>query len=264
MSKIHPTAVVSPGARLGENVKVGPYAVISDKVEIGSGTVISSHAAIQPCVRVGKNCTIGEHAVLGGLPQDTRFQGEESFLEISDEVVVREFATLHRATGKDQITRIGKGSCVMAYAHVSHNCSLGEGVTLANAVQLAGHVEVGSGSFLGGSTGVHQFVRIGRLAMVGAHSYLTQDLPPFLLGTGHPFRVVGPNRVGLERARFSSGDRMLITRMYRLVYRDIRPIAQALADLTAQELAAPEVAEFLRFIKESSRGIRLKGSEKTP
>lgn len=241
-----------------ECVCVGPYAVIEEDVVIGTGTCICSHAIIRPHVRIGKNCTIAEHVVLGGLPQDARFAGERSFLEISDEVTVREFATLHRATGEGEATLVGKGSYIMAYAHVSHNCKLGERVTMANGVQLAGHVEVGERAFLGGSSGVHQFVRIGRLAMLGAHSYLTQDLPPFLLGSGHPFRVAGVNRKGVERAGFPPELRRLIARLYRMIYRDPRPRDKALLELSAEERSIPEVAEFLNFIDSSRRGIRLK------
>lgn len=258
MPDIHPTAVVSSQAELGEGVSVGPYAVIEEDVIIGAETRICSHAVIKPCVRIGKNCTIAEHAVLGGLPQDTRFAGERSFLEISDEVTIREFATLHRATGEGETTKVGNGSYVMAYAHVSHNCKLGGQVTLANGVQLAGHVEVGKDSFIGGSSGVHQFVRIGRLAMLGAHSYLTQDLPPFLLGSGHPFRIVGINRKGLERAGFPLERRTFITKLYRMIYQDPRPRDKALLELSAEERSIPEVAEFLNFITSSRRGIRLK------
>ncbi|TET22713.1 MAG: acyl-ACP--UDP-N-acetylglucosamine O-acyltransferase [Candidatus Stahlbacteria bacterium] len=258
MNKIHPTAVLSAGARLHEGVSVGPYAVIEEDVIIGAETRILSHAVIKPHVRIGKNCMIAEHVVLGGLPQDTRFAGERSFLVLADNVTIREFATLHRATGEGEATKVGKGSYIMAYAHVSHNCKLGGQVTLANGVQLAGHVEVGEQAFLGGSSGVHQFVRIGRLAMLGAHSYLTQDLPPFLLGSGHPFHVAGVNRVGLERAGFPLERRTLITKLYRMIYQDPRPRDKALAELLPKERLIPEVAEFLNFIDSSRRGIRLK------
>lgn len=258
MSEIHPSAVVDPDARLGEGVRVGAYAVIESGVNVGRRAVIGSHSVVKSGTIIGSECSIGEHAVLGGEPQDSRFKGEESYLDIGDGVTIREFATLHRATGEGERTQVGRGSYIMAYVHVSHNCKLGERVTLANGVQLAGHVEVGAGSFLGGLAGVHQFVRIGRLAMVGAHSYLTQDLPPFLLGSGHPFRVRGVNRVGLERAMMSANMRSIISRLFRLIYLDSRPRAQALRDLEPQDAVIPEVAEFLDFIKESKRGIRLK------
>jgi len=246
---------------LETGVSVGAYAVIEEGVRIGERSVIAAHTIIKRGTRIGKDCTIAEHVVIGGLPQDVRFAGEGSFVELEDGVTVREFATIHRATGEGQSTVVGTGSYIMAYVHVSHNCRLGEGVTLANAVQLAGHVQVGAQAFLGGSSGVHQFVRIGRLAMVGAHSYLSQDLPPFLLGAGHPFQVRGVNRVGLERAGMSPEKRGLIAKLYRLVYRDPRRRDTALAELSEAERTIPEVVEFMEFIASSRRGVRLKVGE---
>ncbi len=255
---IHPTAIVSSEARIADGCSIGPYAVIEDGAVIGPGSEIASHSVIKKGVIIDKRCSVGEYAVLGGLPQDTRFEGEESFVEIGEGVTIREFATVHRATGRGERTVIGSNSLIMAYAHVSHNCILEENVTVVNAVHLAGHVTIGRAAFIGGSTGVHQFVRIGSLAMVGAHSYLTQDLPPYLLGSGNPFRVRGINRVGLERAGIPQDRRTLLRRVYRLLYRDPRPRVEAFADLSPEENLVPEVSEFIKFISESGRGIRLK------
>jgi len=261
MPHIHPTAVVSPDADLSSGVVVGPYVIIEENVKIGEDTVILAHSVIKSLVKIGANCTIGEHAVLGGAPQDSGFAGEESYLNIADNVTIREFASLHRATGEGESTIVSKNSYVMAYVHISHNCKLGENVTVANATQLGGYVEVGAQAFIGGATGVHQFVRIGKLAMVGAHSYLTQDIPPFLLGSGHPFRVSGINRVGLERAGILPDRRRLISRLFHLLYRDPRPFTQAIADLSQTERSQPEVAQFLEFINSSKRGVRLKSDK---
>lgn len=258
MPDIHPTAIVSTRADLGRNVKVGPFVVISEKVTIGEGSEVGAHSVIKPGVSIGRNCTVAEQVVLGGLPQDTRFKGETSYLQIADEVTIREFATVHRATGEGEVTSLGKGTYIMAYVHVSHNCILGEDVTVANGVQLAGHVEVGDEAFLGGSTGVHQFVRVGRLCMVGAHSYLTQDLPPFLVGSGHPFRVLGPNTVGLKRAGLPNQSRSIIKKLYRLLYRDRRPWSEASGDLSDDDRLRPEVQEFFEFLAVSKRGVRKK------
>jgi len=258
MPEIDPSAKVSSKAELDVDVTIGPYAIVEDNVVIGRGTFISAHSVIKDYVSIGANCHIAEHAVLGGLPQDTRYKGEKSFLKLGEQVTVNEFATLHRATGEGECTQVGKGSCIMAYSHVSHNCRLGKNVTLANGVQLAGHVEVEDDAFLGGSTGVHQFVKVGRLAMVGAHSYLTQDLPPFMKGSGHPFYVVGPNQVGLKRAGLSRKKLTLIKRLFKLVYKDTRPLDTALQDLNRDELNEPEVTEFLEFKAQTIRGLRLK------
>jgi UDP-N-acetylglucosamine acyltransferase len=259
---VHPTAVVSPRATVTDGCSIGPYAIVEEDAVIGPESEIASHAVIKKGVITAGRCFVGEYAVLGGLPQDTRFGGEDSFVEIGEGVVIREFATVHRATGAGARTVIGPDSLIMAYAHVSHNCVLGENVTVVNAVHLAGHVRVDRGAFVGGSTGVHQFVRIGTLAMVGAHSYLTQDLPPYLLGSGNPFRVRGINRVGLERANMSGDTQKRLRKLYRLVYRDPRPRNEAFRDLSSEENAIPEVAEFLKFINESGRGIRLKTGRK--
>lgn len=261
MADIHPTAVVDRKAEIAADVKIGPYVIIEQGIRVGSGTSILAHSVLKQGVQIGSSCTIGEYAILGGLPQDSRFKGEESYIRIGENVRIREFVTIHRATGEGEATVIGDSSFIMAYVHVSHNCRLGENVTVANAVQLAGHVEVGAQAFIGGSAGIHQFVRIGRLAMVGAHSYLTQDLPPFLLGAGHPFYVTGVNTVGLERAGFSALECSLAKKLYRLTYRDSRPRSQAYAELSREERENPQVQEFHNFISNSSRGIRLKSTQ---
>lgn len=258
MSIVHPTAVVASKAEIAEDVEIGPYALVQEGASIGEGTVISSHAVLKPLVSIGRNCIIGEHAVLGGLPQDSGFKGEESYLKIGDETRIGEFATLHRATGRHEVTSVGRGCLIMAYCHVSHNCLLDDGVTLANGVQLAGYARIGDGAFLGGLAGIHQFVRVGRLGMVGAHSYLTQDLPPFLLGSGNPFRVAGLNRVGLKRAGLTEPARNAISRLYKLIYIKHIPPGRALSCLPQSEQIIPEIAEFCKFLKTSRRGIRLK------
>jgi len=258
LSNIHPTAVVSPQSQIANNVEIGSYAVVEANVVIGEGTKLMPHCIIKSQVNIGKNCFIGEYAVLGGEPQDSNFQGEQSGVSIGNNVTLREFATVHRATGEGEVTIIGNSAYIMAYVHISHNCRIGNKVTVANATQLAGHVHVDEAAFIGGLSGVHQFVRIGKLAMLGAHSYLSQDLPPYLLGSGHPFLVAGINKVGLKRAGFSPIEQALIDKIYRLAYRDNRCIADALASLSPDEAASPLTLEFTSFINKSARGIRKK------
>jgi UDP-N-acetylglucosamine acyltransferase len=199
VSSIHPTAWVDPEAHLAEGVRVGPYAYIEAPVELGEGVVIGPHAVILRYVRLGPGVQVGAHAVLGGEPQDLSFQDQETWLEVGPGTVIREGVTLHRATRAERPTRIGARCYLMAYAHVAHDCQLGDGVILTNNVMLAGHVEVGSGAVLGGGAAVHQFVRIGAGAMLGGMSGANQDILPYSLAHGVPARHYRLNTVGLRR-----------------------------------------------------------------
>lgn len=206
MSDIHDTAVVDPGARLGAGVRIGPYAVIGDDVEIGSGTTIGPHAVIHPHVRLGSDNAVHAHAVLGDLPQDVAFGGEPTRLEIGDRNRIRENVTVHRASQPDRVTRIGCDCFLMAGAHVAHDCRVGDRVILTNNVLLAGVVEVGDGANLGGAAVVHQFCRIGALAMVGGFAGVGQDVLPYAMVHGIPACHFRLNTIGLRRAGVK-GDR---------------------------------------------------------
>lgn len=254
MIEIHATAVVHPSAKLGEGVQVGPYAVIGAHTQIGDGTSIGSHAVIESFTSIGRDCQIFPHAVVGGVPQDLKYAGEESLTLIGDRNVIREFATINRATGEGEVTRIGDDNLIMAYVHVAHNCIVGSGIVLANNVTLAGHVEVEDFVTIGGLVGIHQFCRIGSMAMVGAMSRITQDVPPYMTAEGNPPKVFGPNTIGLRRRGVSAESRTAIKRAYRLLYRSGLNATQAVAEMEAMA-EVPEVKHLMDFVRTNTRGL---------
>jgi UDP-N-acetylglucosamine acyltransferase len=202
--EIHSTAVIGARARLGGGVRVGPYAVIEDDTEIGDDCEIGAHAVIKKFTRLGKNNRIFEHVVLGGEPQDVKFEEEKTFLQIGDDNLIREFCTLHRASGEGEATRIGSRNFFMVGVHIAHNCEVGDENIFANGAALAGHIVVEDHVFLSNNVGAHQFVRMGRYAIVGGKSKIVQDVLPFFTTDGNPARVRGLNSVGLRRANFSA------------------------------------------------------------
>ncbi|MCX5800684.1 MAG: acyl-ACP--UDP-N-acetylglucosamine O-acyltransferase [Candidatus Eisenbacteria bacterium] len=255
MPQVHPTALVDSRARLAEDVVVGPHCIISDEVVIGSGTVLGSNVVIEGFTRVGRNCRILHFAVLGGPPQDLKYKGARSLVEIGDSCTIREFVTINRATGEGEKTVVGNNNLLMAYVHLAHNCVIGDNVVLANAVNLAGHVRIDDYAAIGGMTPIHQFVRIGRHAFVGGGSRVPKDVPPFIRAAGNPLRVVGLNSVGLQRREFPADVRLELKRLYRLFYRSNLNVSQAIAKSKAELRDIPEVREFLNFVEQSERGI---------
>ncbi len=252
---IHATAVVEPGAQLGVGVEVGPYAVIGSHVVIGDRTTVGPHAVIDGWTAIGDDCQIHASVVLGTEPQDLKFAGGQSFVEIGNNNIIREFVTINRATGEDELTVVGDHNLIMAYVHIAHNCVIGSHVILANAVNLAGHVEIDDFAIVGGVTCVHQFVRIGSHAFVGGGSRVPQDVPPYIRCAGNPMRVGGLNSVGLKRRDFSPAVLSGLKRAYRLVYRADLNVSQALARIRADGQLPAEVGAFVEFIAGSERGI---------
>lgn len=252
---IHPTAVVSPGARIGAGVRIGAFAVVEDGVEIGDGCRIGPHVSILRYTKLGANCCVHDGAVLGDLPQDLAFKDAVSFVEIGPGTVIREHVTVHRGTKENTVTRTGADCFLMANSHLAHNVQLGSRVILANGVLLAGYVEVGDGAFLSGNLAVHQFVRIGRLAMGGGGGTLTKDVPPFCMtATGAYNRLVGLNSVGLRRAGMPSEDRLGLRRAFRSLFRQgVSP--RAVAGVLVREHQDGPVREIADFILSSKRGI---------
>ncbi|HEV2914310.1 MAG TPA: acyl-ACP--UDP-N-acetylglucosamine O-acyltransferase [Pyrinomonadaceae bacterium] len=214
---IHPTAIVSPRAELGQGVRVGPYAVIEEEVSIGDGCELAAHAIVKRFTTMGRCNRVSEHAVLGGLPQDVKFRDEESRLIIGDDNLIREFVTLHRASGEGQETRLGSRNFLMIGVHVAHNCRIGDDNIFANGAALAGHITVEDHVFLSNNVGGHQFVRFGRYAMVGGKSKIVQDVLPFFVTDGNPPRVRGLNAVGLRRGGFMGEDRRQLRRAYSIL-----------------------------------------------
>lgn len=253
---IHPTALVDPAAELGPGVTVGPYSIVEAGAVIGAGCAIASHVRIEGAVRLGPENRIHQGAVLGSPPQDLKFRGEESWLEIGAGNVIREYATLNRGTGQGETTRVGDGCLLMAYTHVAHNCRLGSHVILGNSVNLAGHVTVEDHAIISGVTPVHQFVRIGAHSYIGGGSRVPQDMPPYLLGAGNPVVVVtGINAVGLQRRGFARDTLRALRQAYRLLYREGLNTSQALARIESELAGDPHVARLAEFVRTSERGI---------
>jgi UDP-N-acetylglucosamine acyltransferase len=255
MPQIHPTAIVDPGAKLAADVVIGPYCVISGDVELGAGTVLGSGAVVEGATRIGKNCRIAHHAVVGSLPQDLKYRGARSLVEIGDCNTIREFVTINRATDEGDRTVVGNNNLLMAYVHLAHNCAIGNNVILANAVNLAGHVTIEDFASVGGLTPVHQFVRIGKYSFIGGGSRVPKDVPPFVRAAGNPLRVVGLNSIGLMRRGFSPEVRLQLKRLYRLFFRSQLNTSQALARIEAELPATREIREFVEFVRKSERGV---------
>ena len=252
---IHETAVIHPGARIGKDVEIGPYAVIGENVIIGDGTKIAAHVVVDGWTSIGKNCVIYPSASIGADPQDLKFRGEKSYVFIGDNTKIREFATVNRATGEGEETRIGSDCLLMAYTHVAHNCIVGNHVIMSNAATLAGHVVVEDRAVVGGLAGDHQCVKIGRNAMIGGASKVVQDIPPYVIADGHPARVSGLNSVGMARASLTDVAKRNLKKAYRILYRSGLTLAQAIAVMEQELESCEEVEHFMRFLRNAERGI---------
>jgi UDP-N-acetylglucosamine acyltransferase len=251
--KIHPTAIIGDGAQLGDGVSLGPYAVVESDTIIGDRTEIRAHACVKRFTTLGQDNVIHEGAVIGGEPQDLGFSPGESVVRIGDRCSLREGVTVHRGTQAGSATVIGSDCYLMAYAHVAHNCRLGDRVILANNVALAGYVEIDDGVFISGGVVVHQFCRLGRLAMIGGNSKIVQDCLPFVTTDGVPARARGLNLVGLRRAGFKASEVRTLKEAYRLLLRSGLPLEEALLRLAG--LGDTRVDELVEFARRSRRGF---------
>jgi UDP-N-acetylglucosamine acyltransferase len=232
---------------------IHPTAIIENDVEIGPDCEIAAYAVIKRYTRIGARNRIFEHAVIGGEPQDVKFKGETSYLEIGDDNIIREYCTLHRANGEGQTTSIGSRNFFMVGVHVAHNCEIGDDNIFANEVALAGHIRVEDHVFLSNNVGAHQFVRMGRYAMIGGKSKIVQDVLPFFITDGNPSRLRGVNSVGLRRGGFSEEERRELKDAYKLLFRSTVPIQDALREL--EQVDDENVAHLVRFIRGSKRGF---------
>ena len=257
-TRIHPTAVIHPNAQLHPTVEVGPYAVIGDQVKIGAATTIGSHVVIEGPTEIGQNNRIFPSAVIGLEPQDLKYQGAPSRVKIGDGNTIREFVTINRATHADEVTEIGNHNLLMAYVHVAHNCVIEDQVIIANAVALAGHVHIESRAVIGGVLGIHQFVRIGRNAMLGGMSRIDRDAPPFMAIEGNPSRVRSLNLVGLKRAGLTTEDVGYLKKAFRLLYHSDLTFKDSLEQL--ESLSGNEYAQYLyQFLQRSTTGEKRRG-----
>ncbi len=252
---IQPLAYVHPSAKIADNVVIDPFVTIHKNVEIEDGTWIGSGVTIFEGARIGKNVRIFPGAVISAIPQDLKFEGEDSLTIIGDNTTIREGVTLNRGTKDRGKTEIGNNVLIMAYSHVAHDCSIGDNVILANATQVAGHVNVGEYAILGGATLVHQFVHIGRHAMISGGSLVRKDVPPYTKAAREPLSYEGVNSIGLRRRNFSSEKIAEIQEIYRTLFVRGMNNAKAISHIEANMPATPERDEILLFIKESDRGI---------
>jgi UDP-N-acetylglucosamine acyltransferase len=253
---VHPTAVVSPGAKLHPTVEVGPYAVIGGQVTLGAGTTVGPHAVIEGRTRLGERNKVFQFASVGAQPQDLKYAGEDSALEIGDENLIREFTTLHKGTtGGGGVTRIGNRNLFMAYAHVAHDCQVGDGCVLANAATLGGHVDVGDHVILGGLAAVHQFTRIGQHAFVAGGTMVVMDVPPFCTAQGDRAELVGINSIGLARHGFSEDQIGRVKEAYRILFRSKLPLEDAVERLRTELGDKTEIQTLLAFVTTSHRGL---------
>lgn len=253
--RIHPTASVHPTARIAATAAVGPFSVIGEEVEIGGDCVIADSVLIDRWVRLGRGVQVFHGAALGGQPQDLKFKGEKSAVEVGEGAVVREFVTVNRGTGDGGVTRVGAGVLLMAYAHVAHDCEIGEGAILANSVNLAGHVTIEPFAIVGGITGIHQFVRIGKYAIVGGASRVPQDVVPYAKAAGNPLKVYGLNANGLNRRGISPEVQQVLKRAFRILFRSGLNTAQALVRIKEEIPQTPEIKYLIQFVETTKRGI---------
>jgi UDP-N-acetylglucosamine acyltransferase len=253
---VHPTAIVSPEAELATGVQVGPGAVIGPGVQIASGVIIGAYAVIDKDTYIGANSRIFHGAIVGADPQDLKYAGEPTRLEVGEGTTIREFCSLHRGTVATGLTRIGSDCLLMTGCHVAHDCRVGDNVVLANGAAIGGHVEIGDWAILGGLAGVHQFCRIGEHAFVGGAAKITQDIPPFVLADGNPCRLRAINVIGLQRRGFSREAIDGLRDAFRMLFRNRQlNLGQALAQLEAREGLDTSVASLVAYIRESERGI---------
>lgn len=252
---VHPSALIAPDAKIGAGVEVGPFAIIGEGCEVGDGCVIGPRATLERNVRLGANVRVGIGSVLGGDPQDLKFRGEHTTVDVGDGTTIREYVTINRGTAQSRRTEVGTNCFLMSYVHLAHDCRLGDSVMISNGTQLAGHVTIEDRAILSGLSAVHQFVKIGRHSFVGGCSRVSKDVPPFLKAVGNPIKLYGLNSVGLQRSGFDDDVVRDLKRAYRIVFRSDYNVSQGLERARAELPQADEVVHFLRFIEESQRGV---------
>ncbi|MBB5214136.1 acyl-ACP--UDP-N-acetylglucosamine O-acyltransferase [Parapusillimonas granuli] len=257
---IHPTAIVAPGARIAGDASIGPYSIIGENVVIGPGTTVGPHCVIDGHTTIGANNNFYRFCSIGGVPQDKKYRGEPTRLEIGDGNTIREYVTINTGTAQDVgVTRLGDDNWIMAYVHIAHDCQIGSHTVIANGVQLAGHIHIGDWAIMGGLSAAHQFVRIGAHTMVGGTSSIRQDIPPYLIGAGDPFRPVGINSEGLSRRGFSPESIAALKEAYKLLYRRNLKVEEACEKIRELQHEKPEAAAALQplidFLAASTRGI---------
>jgi len=256
-ARIHPTAIIASSAQIGADVEIGPQVIVGDECVVGDGSILAPRAVLERNVILGKNVRIGVGTVLGGDPQDLKFRGERTTVEVGDNTVIREYTTVNRGTSQSFKTSIGQGCFIMSYVHLAHDCHVGNGVILSNSVQLAGHVTIEDRAILSGLVAVHQFTRIGRHSFVGGMSRVSKDVPPFIKAVGNPMKLYGLNSVGLQRSGFSEEVLHELKRAYRLFFRSGLNVTQAIEKANTDLPPLPEIKELIQFLEASERGVAI-------
>jgi len=256
-SGIHPAAFVDPGAELGADVTIGPNTLIGPDVVIGEGTTVGANCLIEGWTEIGRGNRIFHCVVIGAEPQDLKYGGEKAYVRIGDRNTIREFATVHRATGEEHETVVGDDNFIMAYAHIAHNCTVGSHTVLSNGVNMAGHVTIEDHAAVSGLSVIHQFVRIGAYSYTGGGSRVAMDIVPYIKVAGNPPVVNGLNTVGLQRNGFSAESIALLKKAYRLLFRSELNVAQAVERIKGDLPPTDEIKYLIDFIESSERGIRL-------
>lgn len=254
-SRIHPTAIVSPDAEIAENVEIGAFAIIGEGCTVDANSVIAPRATLERNVTVGRSVKVGIGTVLGGAPQDLKYAGEETSVEIGDGTVIREYVTVNRGTSHSFKTTVGENCLLMSYVHIGHDCRIGNNVILSNVVQLAGHVMIEDRAIISGMSAVHQFARIGRHSFIGGMSRVSKDIPPFLKAVGNPVKLYGLNTIGLQRSGMDEETIRELKRAYRLLFRSDLNVTQAIERAQTEIEPLPEVKELIRFVEASERGV---------
>lgn len=256
--RVDPTALVHPSAELGAGAEVGPWAMVGEGCVVGPGSRIAARATLERNVRLGARVRVGIGSVLGGDPQDLKYRGEETWVEVGDDTVIREYSTVNRGTSESQRTTVGRGCFLMSYVHLAHDCHVGDGVILSNGVQLAGHVTIEDRAIVSGLSAVHQFVRIGRHAFVGGCSRVPKDVPPYVKAVGNPIKLYGLNSVGLQRSGFPETTLLELKRAYRLLFRSDLMLSAAVTRARDElDTSVPEVTTLLDFVASSGRGVSI-------
>jgi UDP-N-acetylglucosamine acyltransferase len=254
-SRIHPTAIVSPDAEIAADVEIGAFAIVGEGCTVGAECVISPRATLERNVTLGRAVRIGVGSIVGGPPQDLKYAGEETTVEIDDGTVIREYATINRGTAHSFKTTVGKNCLLMSYVHIGHDCRIGDSVILSNVVQLAGHVSIEDKAIISGMSAVHQFARIGRHSFIGGMSRVSKDIPPFLKAVGNPVKLYGLNTIGLQRSGMEEETIRALKRAYRLLFRSDLNVTQAIERAQIEIEPLPEVQELIRFVEASERGV---------
>jgi UDP-N-acetylglucosamine acyltransferase len=254
-SRIHPTAIISPDAEIAAGVEIGAFAIVGEGCSIDKGCIIAPRATLERNVTLGRGVRVGIGTILGGAPQDLKYAGEETTVEIDEGTVIREYATINRGTAHSFKTTVGMNCLIMSYVHIGHDCRIGNSVILSNVVQLAGHVTIEDKAIISGVSAVHQFARIGRHSFIGGMSRVSKDIPPFLKAVGNPVKLYGLNTIGLQRSGMDEETIRELKRAYRLLFRSDLNVTQAIERVHAEIEPLPEVKELITFVEASERGV---------